>query len=241
VVGRRWPATPNASGTHFLPARLAAEIVRHARVGAGDLVLDLGAGRGALTAPLAATGARVVAVEINPGYAESLRRSFAGTPNVSVVAGDLRRIPLPQRDFRVVANIPFDTTTELLRRLLDPIESRLVRADLVVQYDAVRRPDPWWSARYDFRRVRWIPAAAFRPPPSVDAAVLVIERHPVPVAAERALRRWFAAVARTPDRSVRAVLRGEVGPAALRAAGIDPRQPAGLVGPRQWRALAVMR
>jgi len=239
VRGRSgWAA--NAPGAHFLPARLAAEIVRHARVGPRDLVLDLGAGRGALTAPLAATGAHVVAVEINREYARCLAHRFARTPNVSVVTGDLRRVPLPRRDFRLVANIPFDTTTELLRRLLDPPASRLVRADLVVQVDAVRRPDPWWSARYDFRRVRWIPAAAFRPP-AVDAAVLIIERCPVPADGERALRRWLTAVARSPERSVRAVLRGEVGPAALRAAGIDPRQPAGRVGPRQWRALAVMR
>ncbi len=203
-------------------------------------MLDLGAGRGALTAPLAATGARVVAVEINPEYAQSLRHRFAGVPNVSVVAGDLRRVPLPQRDFRVVANIPFDTTTGLLRRLLDPPGSLLVRADLVVQCEAVRRPDPWWSARYDFRRVRWIPAAAFRPPPAVDATLLVVERYALPAGGEQALWRWLTATTRSPERSVRAVLRGEVGPAALRAAGIDPRQPAGEVGPRQWRALTVL-
>jgi 23S rRNA (adenine-N6)-dimethyltransferase len=109
-----------------------------------------------------------------------------------------------------------------------------------VQFDTVRRPGPWWSARYDFRPVRRIPAATFQPPPAVDAKVLVVQRYPVPVDGERALRRWLGAVGRAPDRAVRAVLRGDVGPAALRAAGIDPRQPAGQVGPRQWRALAMM-
>jgi hypothetical protein len=56
VAGR-----PGAAGVHFLDGRSAARLVAEVRVGPGDLVLDLGAGLGAVTGPLAATGARVVA------------------------------------------------------------------------------------------------------------------------------------------------------------------------------------
>ena len=235
-------------GAHFLPPGLAAEIVRAAGVRPGELVLDLGAGLGALTAPLAATGARVVAVEIVDGYARSLARRF---PGVTVVHGDLLAVPLPRRDFRVVANIPFHTTSALLRRLLDPGASRLARAHLVVQHAAARRligvptdaRSRWWAARYRIRLARRIPAACFRPPPAVDAALLVVDRPPLTPRAERLLAELMAGAARQPGRSARALVRGLAGPAALSAAGIEPGQPAGLVPPAGWRALAegVMR
>ena len=64
-------------GRHFLrSSKLAAELVRAARVQRDDLVLDLGAGAGALTAPLARHAGRVVAVEIDRDLAAALARGF---------------------------------------------------------------------------------------------------------------------------------------------------------------------
>ena len=80
-------------------------------------MLDLGAGYGAITAALAVSGARVIAVERDPRSAAVLRRRVSRNPLVSVVEADLREIPLPHRDFLVVANIPFAISTFLLRRL----------------------------------------------------------------------------------------------------------------------------
>jgi 23S rRNA (adenine-N6)-dimethyltransferase len=112
---------PNASGVHFLAsAPVVARLVRSARVGPGDLVVDLGAGTGAVTAPLAATGARVLAVERDPAFVRRLARRFADRPAVRVVHADVRSVPLPRRPYAVVANLPFAVTTDLLRRLLAP-------------------------------------------------------------------------------------------------------------------------
>jgi protein-L-isoaspartate O-methyltransferase len=70
---RRMPPSP--SGMHFLSCpSVAVELVRSSGVGAGDLVVDVGAGAGAITAPLAATGARVLAVERDPRLARRLER-----------------------------------------------------------------------------------------------------------------------------------------------------------------------
>jgi 23S rRNA (adenine-N6)-dimethyltransferase len=74
-----------------------------------------------------------------------------------------------------VANLPFHTTTAILRRLLDP-RGHLARADLVLQRGAAigwsQRP----VRRFDLRLGRTIPSHRFVPPPSVDAAVLTIRR-----------------------------------------------------------------
>jgi 23S rRNA (adenine-N6)-dimethyltransferase len=224
-------------GVHFLLPRIAVEIVRAAGVGPGDLVFDLGAGLGALTAPLAASGARVVAVEINPGYARRLANRH---PSVRVVVADLRTVPLPRQPFHVVANIPFATTSVLVRRLLDVGGPPLTRADLVVEEGAARRlagPPRDAAARrrhahFAIRVGRRLPPGCFTPPPRVAAAVVTIRRYLMSLKTERHLARLLTEAERHPDRAVRTVT------ASARRVGLHPAQPLATVAPDAWRALA---
>ena len=143
----------------------------------GELVLDLGAGTGALTAPLVQAGARVVAVELHPGRAARLRERFAAEPGVRVVEADMTRLPLPSRPYRVVANPPYALRAQLLRRLTGP-RSRMYAADVVLQRPVVKQVvarqngQRGWTASVGLRVPRW----GFQPPPSVDSAVLVLRR-----------------------------------------------------------------
>jgi 23S rRNA (adenine-N6)-dimethyltransferase len=178
----RAAAAPNPPGAHALADTAARRLVRTAGITADDLVFDLGAGRGAVTLPLARTGARVIAVERDPRLAALLARRVASLPNVNVVAGDALTVPLPHRPYRVVANIPFGMGTALLRRL---VASRLSAADLVVQLGFGRllaAADPGraelvrWRARFDIALGPVLRARCFRPPPAVDAVVLRLRR-----------------------------------------------------------------
>jgi 23S rRNA (adenine-N6)-dimethyltransferase len=147
----------------------------------GDLVLDIGAGTGAITARLLTAGARVVAFEVHPRRAQQLRARFAGE-DVIVVRADARDLKLPRRPFLVVANPPFAITTALLRRLLST-RSQLVRAELVVPRHVAAR---WaagrgchghrWAATFDAELTSRVPRSAFDPPAPIDAAVLTLVR-----------------------------------------------------------------
>ena len=69
-----------AYGQNFLASRaIAVQLVRQAKVGRGDLVLEIGAGNGILTAELARRARRVFAVEIDPVWVARLRERFAGS------------------------------------------------------------------------------------------------------------------------------------------------------------------
>lgn len=161
--------------------------MRSAGVGADDLVVDIGAGRGRLTSELARVARRVVAVELDPALASTLRGRW---PNVEVIEGDAGRLSLPREPFCVVANLPFGRTNELLRLLFDDPRLPIVRADLVVEWGvAVKRTVPWpssvsgvvWNATYETLLARRLPPSAFEPPPSVAAGVVVFRRREEPL------------------------------------------------------------
>jgi 23S rRNA (adenine-N6)-dimethyltransferase len=142
---------------------------------------------------------------------------------VRVVAADLRRVPLPRRDFLVVASIPFSLTTYMMRRLLGDPAVPLAGGQLIVALGAARwlscvcprdAETAWWAARYEMRLARRVSSASFAPPPGVDAAQLSTRRRPdgpgsaserpggAGSASQRLLRQLLAVAYRNPDSTV---------------------------------------
>lgn len=196
-----------ARGQHFLVPRLAADLVRNTGVTRGDLVVEIGAGTGVLTNELAQRAGRVLAIELDPALVRRLRSRFADVNAVRIVECDALDVRLPDEPFRVVANVPFAHTTPFLRKLLDDPEAPLLRADLIVQWGTAvkrcsQRPSTLltmsWAPWFELTITRRLPPPSFRPPPSVDAAVMTVTRRPDPLLDVRArgsfvrfLRRGF--------------------------------------------------
>lgn len=218
------PPRPEPLGQHhLLSARLAHDLVRAAAVGPDDLVVDIGAGTGRLTEWLAQSARHVVAIELDERLAAGLRDRW---PNVEVICADAVATPLPRDPFRVVANLPFQRTNDILHRLLDDPALPLQQADLIVEWGvACKRGLPWpssvhgvvWSATWTFEVARRLPRTCFSPPPSVDAGVMVLKRRAQPLVALPHLGAFHRFVARGFRHGLRAVTPTD----SLRRAGFD--------------------
>jgi 23S rRNA (adenine-N6)-dimethyltransferase len=180
-------------------------------------LLELGAGDGALTEVLAALGRPLTAVEIDLRRVDRLRRRFEG--RVDIVHGDLLDAQLSGSD--IVSNVPFGITTPLLRRLLR--DNAWHDALVLVQWEVARKragvggttmmTAQWWPW-FEFDLVRRVPAAAFRPQPSVDGGLLHIRRREIPLIAvrdQRDYQRLVADVFSGRGRGVRDVVRRRSG------------------------------
>ena len=194
-------------GQNFLDPATADQIVDQAGFVPGELVIEVGAGAGALTRALARQALRVIAVEPDLHWARRLREQMAGSRVanglVHVVASDFLAITLPREPFRIVGSLPFGRTTDILRHLLDDPATPLRRADVIVQWEvALKRAAtppatllstawaPWWEMRLAQR----IPATSFRPVPRVDAGLLAITRRDPPLLPVAIARRYAAFV-----------------------------------------------
>ena len=187
-------------GQNFLtdPATIT-RVVELVRQRPGDIV-EWGTGDGALTLPLAALGRPLQGIEVDGRRARALDRRTG--PHVCIGEGDILRHAPPAGSV-VVSNIPFHLTTPILRHLL--ATPGWQAAVLLTQWEVARKragvggatqlTAQWWPW-FDFRLDRRVPAAAFRPRPSVDAGLLVIDRRTDPLLPIRQCDRYQSWVAR---------------------------------------------
>src|SRR5438270_6247575 len=169
-------------------------IARLAGVGAGDRVVEVGAGLGSLTLALAETGASVTAVEADR-YLVPVLRSVVEGAGVDVVEGDALRLDwgalLGEERWVLVANLPYNIATPLILDLLEgapgidrmlvmvqrEVAERLAAPPGAPGRGAVSVKTEYWSVPTLVGRV---PPTVFVPKPKVESALVRLDRRAEP-------------------------------------------------------------
>lgn len=173
---------------YLIDRNLIARLMRAFSLTSEDRVLEIGAGLGALTEPLAEQAAHVLAFEVDQGIAELLVRRLAGRPNVEVAHSDFLAFDWSslRHDVTVIGAIPYTISSEILARLCEN-RTRVRRAWLIVQKEVGQRlaakpatkaygrltvlGQYSWTIQPQFS----LPRGAFFPQPAVDSVLLRLD------------------------------------------------------------------
>ena len=248
-------------GQHFLVNESVVEhILSAAELKPGDIVVEVGPGRGVLTRKLAEQAARVIAVELDARLVKVLKRELASFPRVNIVHGDiLETTPeellsgIDARSYKVVANLPYYITSPILRHFLQAerkpsllvvmvqkevgeaiaaLPGKMSQLGIAVQFYS--RPTV----------VTYVPASDFRPVPRVDSVVLrldVYSQPPVDISDEVGFWDIVHCGFSSPRKQLRNSLahRLAIPPREasrlLEGLGIDPRRRAETLTLEEWR------
>ena len=248
-------------GQNFMHDPNALEkIVAAAEVGSSDVVVEVGAGTGALTDVLAGTAAQVFAVEIDERLQPILEDRFDDQANVYLVFGDILKTDinalLGDDVYMVVANVPYYISSAILWHFLEARRAPQ-RMVMTMQYEVAERiiskPGAMnlLSIAVQFygvpRIVSKLSPAVFWPRPNIDSAVVRIETHkqapvdvPSATAFFRVVRAGFSLKRKQLKNSLSGGLRIKAGVASelLRAAAIDPQRRAETLTLEEWARLS---
>lgn len=241
-------ALRRALGQNFLrDDAVVADVLAALHPPPGSLIVDLGAGDGAITAAAARAGHRVIAVELDSHWADTLRRHARGWGEVDVRHADALTVELPTEPFHIVSSAPYGIGTQLVRRVLTDAHGARSAALVLQRETAYRlsgRPRTGrfaatWAPWYTLEIGRHVPARAFRPVPSVESALLKIAPRARPLLSPAAFSEYtrvldlvFAGRGRT--------IGARLGPgarSALAAAGIPRTATPSTVPPEDYAAL----
>jgi 23S rRNA (adenine-N6)-dimethyltransferase len=100
-------------------ALLVADLIRKSSITKKDVVYEVGPGTGIITVGLAKQSKKVIAVEVDKKLARKLKARFKHFSNVRICHGDFLLYPLPKGRYKVFANMPFNITAEIVRKLVE--------------------------------------------------------------------------------------------------------------------------
>jgi 16S rRNA (adenine1518-N6/adenine1519-N6)-dimethyltransferase len=242
-------------GQHFLSAtNVVSDIIEAVAVKREDTLVEIGPGLGALTIPLANTGAELHAIEFDRDLAAPLRKRFADFDNVTIHECDALKFDYASLgdDLRIVSNLPYNISTPMLFRLIE-YKQNIRDLHLMLQKEVVDRMAAGpGSKRYGRLSIMLgchmqvqplfdVPPEAFSPPPKVNSGVVAMR--PLPDSEfQIGNRDTFSGLVTKAfsqrRKTVRNALKGLADDQQLHDAGIDPGNRPERIAVENWVALA---
>ena len=193
-------------GQHFILSKKAlTQMIKAAGIKPNDTVIEIGPGLGTLTQELAKTGAKIIAIEKDLKMINILGETLTGHKNIKIIQADARGdklgIKIAKNKYKIVANLPYNVATFLIRQWLELKNSPKLMV-LMIQKEVAQRMTAkpphmnLLAVSTQFlaiaKVVDYVPAKAFWPKPKVDSAIIKIVPKKRPP--QKTRRAFFAVV-----------------------------------------------
>jgi len=254
------PQPKKALGQNFLIKRSVIKIL----VGAvnptpEDVILEIGAGTGAVTEELARSVGKVLAVEFDRDLISTLKENLRKYQNIKIINKDILKLDLARirpkgtaaTNFKIVGSIPYQITSPLIHKLIEDLNWSM--AALLIQREVARKlaakpPKATYLSNFVYpfatvEIVKTVPKTAFRPRPKVDGTIirLVSHRSGLPLSGKLSARKIHS-----PDWSQflhhgfshpRKMLKNVFSETLLKSVAINPQARAQMLTPTDWMRL----
>lgn len=170
-------------------SRLIKDLIDRTDISLVDVVIDLGAGKGIITKELAKVCKKVISVEYDEALFEELTNSLGSAENIELRKENILDTTLPESNFKVFSNIPFNITSRIINKLIFG-KYRPDSAYLIVQNEAAKRymgegegylVSALIKPFYSLRIIHEFQPTDFSPSPSVDVVLLEITKKAEPL------------------------------------------------------------
>jgi len=182
-------------GQHFLIDRSVLDrIISAAELVSSDTVIEVGPGLGILTEELLKKAGKVITIEVDSKLASSLEKKLSKSPRLTVLNADVlqldpRELLESQRNYKVVANLPYYIAAPILRHFLEASlkpSLMVVMVQKEVGQSIAAAPGDMSILGISVQLygkptiVDYVPAQSFYPQPKVDSAIVRIDVYPKP-------------------------------------------------------------
>lgn len=256
-------------GQHFLiDDAVLEDILEAAKIQLEDHIVEIGTGIGVLTRELVQRAKTVTAIEIDARMIPLLEKFVVPTLKkqmgghiLNIIHGNALEVDFPEEAYAIVANIPYQITSPLLRHAFLESTTRPNTLTLMIQrevaekicrpFETLEKKNQWDDAGMltilvglfgTPRYVRTVPPSAFLPPPKVESAVMHIQSHPRPIVDFETMEEIFR-LTKAAFSQKRKMLRNTLGAfhggmERLKAASISPERRPQTVTIAEWVSLA---
>ena len=222
----------------------------------GELLIEIGPGRAALTKPLIESGENIVIVEIDRDLVADLGQNFSGHENLQIHQGDALQTDFGAlakgQPYRLFGNLPYNISTPLIFHVLD-LQQAPLDMHFMLQKEVVKRMvagpgnrnfgrlSIMVQNRCEVSSLFEVSPESFEPRPKVDSGFVRLKPRPEPLsgtelepALDQVVRQAFSLRRKTLRNALSPILSAD----QILAAGIDPGQRAEQLGLEAFFAIA---
>ncbi len=187
-------------GQNFLVnTHILEQILEAAQITKEDRIVEIGPGMGILTNELAIKAKDVTTIEFDQTILDTLQKNLQAHKNITIINQDALKFPLPDYDYKLVANIPYYITSPILNHFLNPVpggpgQNEPKRPSLIVLLVQKEVAEKICAGPGDHsvlslevqvfgkpKIISRVTKSSFFPEPKVDSAILKIETYPDPL------------------------------------------------------------